>query len=326
MAIVPAALQPYDSATGTPFGQINLTLDNESRQILSASGAINGQPIDGLSNYLNASNTVIETNGRFIISGRQFYYNFGDASFSAGGVQYNFKGTPDGRPGAPIATTLTRSDGVQQNAGIYSPEFSQNNICFVSGTLIETTRGPVVVEALMPGDIALTASGGRRPIVWTGHRTVEAQPIRISAGAFGAGLPWRDLYLSPGHPVLVGADENNEGGALVPIMCLENGTSIARTIPAPVTYWHVELDVHDVLLAEGLPAESYIDGGDRAFFAEASDHALHNPDFVPPGWDARCRPVAIDGPLVEAERIRLNAVFAASLDRHSAWPAGELAL
>ncbi len=60
------------------------------------------------------------------------------------------------------------------------------------------------------------------------------------------------------------------------------GTSIAREPVSSVTYWHVELDSHDILLAEGLPAESDLDRGDRPFFIESSDHALHNPDFVVP--------------------------------------------
>ncbi len=98
-------------------------------------------------------------------------------------------------------------------------------------------------------------------------------------------------------------------------MCLINGTTIAREPAASVTYWHVELDAHDILLAEGLAAESYLDWGDRPFFTEGSDHALHNPDFVVPGLSARCRPVAVDGPVVEAERARLSAVFASSSAR-----------
>jgi serralysin len=119
--------------------------------------------------------------------------------------------------------------------------------------------------------------------------------------------------------VLVGADADGAGGLLVPIMCLINGTSITREMVSSVTYWHVELDAHDILLAEGLPAESYLDWGDRPFFTQASDHALHNPDFVVPGLAARCRPVAVDGPVVEAERARLSALFAASLGADCAW-------
>ncbi|MCJ2082413.1 hypothetical protein MKK49_14220, partial [Methylobacterium sp. J-090] len=59
---------------------------------------------------------------------------------------------------------------------------------------------------------------------------------------------------------------------------------------------------------------------------EASDHALHNPDFVPPGLSGRCRPVAVDGPLVEAERDRLGAVFAQTLADECAWGADGFAL
>jgi hypothetical protein len=202
--------------------------------------------------------------------------------------------------------------------------------CFVTGTKIYTSRGEVAVEDLQVGDLAVTASGLLRPITWIGNRDLDGegtvlphdqQPVRIRAGAFGPGLPARDLRLSHCHPVLVGADANGEGGVLVPVMCLINGTSVLRDPATQVTYWHVELDAHDILLAEGLPAESYIDGGDRAFFVEASDHALHNPDFVPTGWNGRCRPVAVDGPVVEAQRMRLDAVFAGALSEQCEWDA-----
>ena len=198
--------------------------------------------------------------------------------------------------------------------------------CFCTGTRIRTPSGTAAVEALRVGDVVVTASGGHRPVQWIGHRTIERltleqRPVRILAGAFGSGLPERDLFLSPGHPVLVGADANSEGGHLVPIMCLINGTTIERVPVDEVTYWHVELDEHDILLAEGLPVESYLDWGDRAFFSEASDHALHNPDFIVPGLSSRCRPVAFDGQIVEAERRRLDALFAMKLAAQCSWPA-----
>ena len=199
-------------------------------------------------------------------------------------------------------------------------------LCFGSGTLIRTSCGDVAVEDLRVGDLAVTASGALRPITWIGHRHLEGEtldagqhPVRVRAHAFGPGLPARDLTLSPGHPVLVGADADQAGGVLVPVMCLINGTTIDRVASRAVTYWHVELDSHDILLAEGLPAESYLEFGTRAFFEEASDHALHNPDYVAPGLSGRCRPVALDGPHVEAERARLDAVFAADLAGQCAW-------
>ena len=46
-------------------------------------------------------------------------------------------------------------------------------------------------------------------------------------------------------------------------------------------------------------------------------------DLVPAGQRGRCRPVAIDGPLVDAERRRLADLFSASLTAQCAWPTGE---
>ncbi len=209
-------------------------------------------------------------------------------------------------------------------------------LCFTTGTRIRLLRDnaaiDVAVEDLRVGDMAVTASGTHRPVTWIGRRSLgsaarlmpaDQAPVRVRAGAFGPGLPARDLLLSPGHPVLVGAEADGTGGVLVPVMCLLNGTSIAREAVAAVTYWHVELDQHDILLAEGLPAESFLDFGCRPFFEEGSTHALHHPDFVPPGLAGRCRPVATDGPCVEAERRRLEAVFAESLTSACAWSGSE---
>lgn len=261
------------------------------------------------------------------------YVGFSQANPSAEPVYY-FDVTP---VGLQVPVTVAVSAGTVPAIGLITPINTTANVsapdsptivCFVTGTKIRTSRGEVAVEDLQVGDHAVTASGTLRPITWIGHREIIAksgsltfnqQPVRVRAGAFGGGQPVRDLSMSPGHPVLVGADADNEGGALVPVMCLINGTTITREPVANVTYWHIELDAHDILLAEGLPAESYIDGGDRAFFSEASDHALHNPDFVAPGWDGRCRPVALDGPLVEAERLRLDAVFTGSLNAQCGW-------
>jgi hypothetical protein len=202
-------------------------------------------------------------------------------------------------------------------------------LCFLQGTRMMTPAGEASVETLRVGDAVLTVSGAARPITWIGHRVLDETllaahpqmgPVRILPGAFGQNLPARSLYLSPGHPVLVGADPDGEGGVLVPVMCLINGTSVAREHVDTVIYWHVELDGHDILLAEGLPAESFLDDGNRSWFENGADHALTNPDAIPAGLDARCRPVAVDGPLVEAERRRLDMLFAMTLEQQCNWP------
>ncbi len=229
--------------------------------------------------------------------------------------------------GSRVAFDSNATNLVPGDTNIARDVFVSDVICFASGTRIRTERGEVAVEDLRVGDQALTVAGGSRPIRWIGSRSLDdhgralphnQQPIRIRTGAFGDGLPARDLFLSPGHPVLVGVEADGSGGLLVPVMCLVNGISVARIPVESITYWHVELDAHDILFAEGLGAESYLDLGSRPWFA-GSDEPLHDPDGMAADSAARCRPVLVEGPVVEAERRRLDAVFSAELVQSCAW-------
>jgi hypothetical protein len=79
---------------------------------------------------------------------------------------------------------------------------------------------------------------------------------------------------------------------------LINGASVQRDIQCrAVTYYHVELDAHDILLAENLPAESYLDTGNRKHFENAGMSIVLHPDFGD-GQARRvvesCRPFADD--------------------------------
>jgi hypothetical protein len=130
--------------------------------------------------------------------------------------------------------------------------------CFLRGTCLAAPEGAVAVEHLAPGARLLTASGEVRAAVWVGHRPRPEgaePPVRIRAHAFGPGLPGRDLFLSPDHALFL-------EGALVPVKHLLHGDAIrpAPEIESP-DYFHVALATHDILLAEGLPAESYLDIG-----------------------------------------------------------------
>ena len=143
--------------------------------------------------------------------------------------------------------------------------------CFAAGTRILTHAGEVPVEALRIGDRVPTLPGGRSATVrWLGYRQIECAgharpqevwPVRVQAGAFAPDTPRRDLFLSPDHAVFL-------GGVLIPVRYLVNGISISQIEAARVEYWHVELDRHAVLLADWLPAESYLDTGNRSAFAD----------------------------------------------------------
>lgn len=154
--------------------------------------------------------------------------------------------------------------------------------CFAAGTRIATERGAVAVEHLDVGDVVLTVSGGKQAIQWIGHRRVDCRrhmnptliwPIRISPHAFGQGRPERALLLSPGHAVFV---EN----VLIPIQLLINDRTIRQIRVDDVSYYHIELPRHDIVLAEGLPAESYLETGGRAAFANSGVVLDLHPDFV----------------------------------------------
>ena len=182
--------------------------------------------------------------------------------------------------------------------------------CYASGTLIRTPRGDVAVETLRVGDEVVTSTGVVRPIRWLGHRKVDCArhpdprqcwPVRIAAHAFADNKPSRDLFVSPAHAICV-------SDVLIPASSLINGANVEQIETAEVTYWHVELDSHDVLLANGLPAESYIDMGNRAFFVESGSVDLRAvPDAVVRTTADFCRPFATEGAVVDTIRSDLRA-------------------
>jgi len=186
--------------------------------------------------------------------------------------------------------------------------------CFRSGTGIATTRGLIPVEALSVGDFVHAQRAGIAPIKWIGHRRVDCRhhpkpervwPVCVSAGAFGDNLPHRDLWLSPDHAVFV-------DDVLIPIKYLINSISIKQVPQNEVIYYHIELARHDVLLAEGLLPESYLDCGDYSNF-DNSDVLRLVPNFaVHPInacalWETYgCAPLVITGHKLTSVRHRLG--------------------
>ena len=200
--------------------------------------------------------------------------------------------------------------------------------CFASGTRLATAAGDVPVEALRAGDLLATLGGTPRPLRWLGHRRIDCRrhprphdvwPIRIAADAFGPGRPRRTLHLSPDHAVFT-------GGVLIPVRYLVNGASIAQEPRDVVTYYHVELPRHDVVLAEGLPCESYLDTGNRAAFANGGVAMLLHADFARAVWAravwARqgCAPLVTGGPLLVVQQRRLLARARSLGHRHTRAP------
>jgi autotransporter passenger strand-loop-strand repeat protein len=212
-------------------------------------------------------------------------------SFVFGGTSGDFALVSDGNGGEEIVT---------------------NAPCYCLGTHIRTVTGETPVEQLQIGDMLRTESGAARPVKWIGARSYDGKfiagqhlmlPVCIKANAMEDGVPSRDLYVSPGHAIFC-------AGMLIPAWRLINGVSIAQAEQVErVTYFHIELESHDVILAEDCPAESFLDDGCRGQFHNAATFAAMYPEDKPAPGIARVE----SGPLLAAVRHRLAARAGVSL-------------
>lgn len=157
-------------------------------------------------------------------------------------------------------------------------------VCFLAGTRITTPGGETPVEDLAIGDLVVTADGRTAPVKWVGVQTVvsvfadplRSFPVRITAGALGEDLPARDLLVSPDHALML-------DGLLVQAGALVNDATIVReaAMPERFTYFHIELARHDLVLAEGVPAETFLDTVTRRRFDNFAEYLARYGDAGP---------------------------------------------
>jgi hypothetical protein len=167
-------------------------------------------------------------------------------------------------------------------------------LCFLAGTRIATPTGEVPVERLAAGDEVISTRGMVCRIVWIGKGTAlvtpgrrnAATPVVVRKGALADNVPHHDLRVTKGHSLYLDS-------VLIPVESLINHRSILWDDHArAVSIYHIELETHDVLLANGAPAESYRDDGNRWLFQNANT-----------GWGGKpqepCAPVLADGAHVD---------------------------
>lgn len=145
--------------------------------------------------------------------------------------------------------------------------------CFTRGTLIDTPQGPRLIETLRAGDEVLTADAGPVTIRWIGSKRVhevegvdpeKLRPIEIQPDAFGPGVPSRVLTVSPMHRIVWQGHEAQlllgESEVLCPAKSLINGHSVRQSDTTDVEYFHILLDAHHVVMAEGCGSETLYPG------------------------------------------------------------------
>ncbi len=245
----------------------NLSLTVSGGYITAISGTYGGSAVTGFNGQLS---------GAWMVQ-YPFY-----ASTSAMAVSFNLA---NGN-----SEVIFESQGINSvitgvNNGSYIQQYNYTitsdtatTLCFCAGTRIATPAGEVRVETLRAGDLVLTATGEAKPVRWLGRSDVSATfadslrsaPIRIAAGALAENLPMRDLRVSPAHAVFL-------NGILVQAAALVNGVTIVRErLIHDFSYYHVELESHELLISEGLATESFVDNIDRMAFSN---------------WDERATPV-----------------------------------
>ncbi len=174
--------------------------------------------------------------------------------------------------------------------------------CFAEGTRLLAPNGYKPVQAFAPGDPIITTGGAKKPVRWIGRRVMQigvrsaadTRPVIVMPGALGPGIPSRAIRLSPSHAVLL-------EGVLVPVLHLVNGATILRDRKSgAVTYYHLELDRHALVMADGLLLETYLDTGNRGQFEQET--GTRGKATQP------CAPLVTGGPALAKLRRHLHGI------------------
>ncbi|MDQ6436600.1 Hint domain-containing protein [Mesorhizobium sp. LHD-90] len=246
-------LGTYDAGTGIftatadSVAGVNDTTDNEP--------VGGGQPGD-TTFEVGDNLTITGANG----GGGQYIGHTGDGFVAQQGGNFFFYSN----------SAVTQNDELPIDTGDFA-------VCFAAGTLIATPDGERAVETLKIGDLVMTAEGRTVPVKWLGRQTLSTmfgfpegrRPVCVSAGALGERLPVRDLRVTATHALLI-------DGVLVHAGALVNGTTVRRIpkneLGERFVVYHIETENHDIVLAQGAPAETFIDNVTRERFDNYAEY------------------------------------------------------
>jgi autotransporter passenger strand-loop-strand repeat protein len=205
-------------------------------------------------------------------------------------LQFVSGGTADLTSASVLSVTEGAHTYTQQLVGDYTGEFFHLSLdpltgsgtlitldgtpCYCRGTRILTDHGETAVEDLHIGDRVVTLSGKARPLRWIGTRSYAGRfaagnrnvlPVLFRRDALAEGVPRRDLMVSPLHAMYL-------DDVLIPAAALVNGSTVVQLETVDqVDYFHLELETHDIILAEGAPSETFVDDDSRGMFHNAAE-------------------------------------------------------
>lgn len=166
--------------------------------------------------------------------------------------------------GESVATDPTAGFSYQYDAASRGYVYKEAWVpCFAAGTLVDTPAGQRAVEDLQAGDLVMTQDRGAQPVLLLRKRVVifdtdaarEQAPVEFKPGSLGHGLPMRPLMVSPQHRMLMVDQEGRE--VLAPAVGLCARPKVRRKLGMKqVVYYHILLDHHAIVMAEGVAAES----------------------------------------------------------------------
>ncbi|MFV1876282.1 Hint domain-containing protein [Nioella sp.] len=255
---------------GTSFGPVTLI-----NTIVSGNTSTDGANLGGLYAITDGGGNVIDADPADIFGSNVLADNGGpvqtialinsltNPALDVGIAQSGLTAGVNGQPYTDITGAGNEGSNFT-DAGAYE-------LCFAAGSLITTPNGESTVETLRIGDTILTAEGRAVPVKWIGQQRVltRFRPaerlglVRFDAGSLGEDLPHADLTVTADHGMLV-------DGVICHAGALVNGTTITQVPRAELgetyTVYHIETEAHEIILANGAPAETFIDNVSRRVF------------------------------------------------------------
>ena len=230
--------------------------------------------------YIWATGQIIFTSGTINLNGvsaSTIYWRAGSAITNATVITNGLPGIFIAQSSITInaASVITGNLYAQTgNVTLVGNRINPQTLCYLKGTKILTQNGFTNVEDLKVGDcvisygsisnntdVQLSETVESKPIKWVSNfhavkRDSSDIPVCFKAGSLGENAPFNDLFVSPGHRVII------DGKMVVASEAVNDETIVQEDTFDAIEYYHFELDEHSLVMAEGVLAETFLEVSD----------------------------------------------------------------